>query len=149
MEYTADITLTTTAYPKSPDDASPAFDNNISSGAQISSFALGIGQDFGSQGKKIRKIRFYRGTFGTMGSVGGKVQYSNDAINWYDTNINSIDFRYNSGVQNTWQEFLVNDYDFHRFWQIKNIGDSYTQTTEVEMMEELPSTSNLLFATGL
>ncbi len=128
----SDITSTSYAINSKPN----LFDNNISTGEQIQSTTQGFGQDFGvGVTKNIRFLRFYRQGYGTEGGT-GKLQYSDNGTTWFDTNVTNIDFTYNySG----WQEFNVNDYGGHRFWQIINTtnASNWTQGTEIEMAETL------------
>jgi membrane dipeptidase len=109
-----------------------AFDGNANTLVSIqSSPATYVGQDFGVSGKRIRSVRVYRGALGSY-QLSAKLQYSDDATLWSDTNTNSI----NLPVGDVdWHTYDVDDYGVHRYWRLLDTGGGtgYFQVQEIEM----------------
>lgn len=111
---------------------SNGFDDNLNTVVSIvSSASTYLGVDFGSTGRNVRRIRVHRNSIGSY-PLHAKLQYSDDAIDWSDTDLTNLNLILRSG----WRSFDVGDYGTHRYWRLLDIGSGYFQLEELELLDQ-------------
>ncbi|MBF0559302.1 MAG: hypothetical protein HQL08_11040 [Nitrospirae bacterium] len=113
-------------------EAYKTFDGNNGTGCSLTgSGVVSIGQNFGSA-VDISAVNVQRNSVGAM-AWSGALQYSDNNINWYSTNVTNINVPYNNGTG--FVMYQVNESGAHQYWRIQMTSGSYLQATEMQMVQ--------------